>query len=92
LSSLVACYYNSIHRTSGTICIIADNDEEAIAKTPEMVKARFGPAINNALIDSPDTIRKRIAAYEASGVQELQMMFPDVLQLDSLRRFAKEFI
>jgi F420-dependent oxidoreductase-like protein len=84
--------YNSIHRTSGTICIIADSDEEAIAKTPEMVKARFGPAINNALIGSPDTIRKRIAAYEAAGVQELQMNFLDVLQMDSIRRFAQEFI
>jgi F420-dependent oxidoreductase-like protein len=84
--------YNSIHRTSGTICIIADSDEEAIAKTPEMVKARFGAAINDVLIGSPATIRKRIAAYEAAGVQELQLMFPDVLQLDTIRRFAKEFI
>lgn len=84
--------YNSIHRTTGTICIIADTDEEAIAKTPEMAKARFGPAINNALIGSPDTIRKRIAAYEAAGVQELQMNFLDVLQMDSIRRFAQEFI
>ncbi len=84
--------YNSIRRTTGTICIIADTDEEAIAKIPEMAKARLGPAINNALIGSPDTIRKRIAAYEAAGVQELQMNFLDVLQLDSIRRFAQEFI
>lgn len=84
--------YNSIHRTSGTICIIADSDEEAIAKTPEMVKVRFGPAIKDVLIGSPDTIRRRIAAYEAAGVQELQLMFPDVLQMDTLRRFAREFI
>ncbi|MDQ2886779.1 MAG: LLM class F420-dependent oxidoreductase [Chloroflexota bacterium] len=84
--------YNSIHRTSGTICIIADSDEEAIAKTPEIAKTRFGPAINNVLIGTPDTIRKRIAAYEEAGVQELQISFLDVLQLDSIRRFAKEFI
>lgn len=84
--------YESIHRTSGTLCVIADTDEEAMAKVPEMAKARFGAAINNALIGSPDTIRQRIAAYENVGVQELQLMFPDVIKLDSIRRFAKEFI
>ncbi len=84
--------YNSIRRTTGTICIIADTDEEAIAKTPELAKTRFGPAINNVLIGSPDTIRKRIAAYEAAGVQELQINFLDVLQMDSISRFAQEFI
>ncbi|HEV2661303.1 MAG TPA: LLM class F420-dependent oxidoreductase, partial [Ktedonobacteraceae bacterium] len=84
--------YNSIRRTTGTICIIADTDEKAIAKIPEMAKARLGSAINNSLIGSPDTIRKRIAAYEAAGVQELQLMFMDAVQLDSIRRFAQEFI
>jgi alkanesulfonate monooxygenase SsuD/methylene tetrahydromethanopterin reductase-like flavin-dependent oxidoreductase (luciferase family) len=45
-----------------------------------------------ALIGSPDTIRQRIAAYEAAGVQELLLLFPDAIQLDSIRRFAREFI
>ena len=84
--------YNSIHRTSGTVCIIGETDEEALAKTPEFFKARFGAAINSMLIGSIDTIRQRIAAYEAVGVQELILSFPDALQLDSIRRFAKEFI
>ncbi|WP_201372966.1 hypothetical protein [Ktedonobacter robiniae] len=39
-----------------------------------------------------ETIRKRIAAYEAAGVQELQIIFPDAVQLDSRRRFAQAFI
>jgi F420-dependent oxidoreductase-like protein len=84
--------YNSIHRTSGAVCIIGDTDEQALAKAPEFVKARFGEAINSTLIGSLDTIRKRIAAYEAAGVQELLISFPDAIQLDSIRRFAKEFI
>jgi alkanesulfonate monooxygenase SsuD/methylene tetrahydromethanopterin reductase-like flavin-dependent oxidoreductase (luciferase family) len=84
--------YNSIHRTTGAVCIIGDTDEQALAKTPEFVKARYGAAINSTLIGSLDTIRKRIAAYEAAGVQELMISFPDAIQLDSLRRFAKEFI
>jgi hypothetical protein len=30
--------------------------------------------------------------YEAVGVQELQIIFLDAAQLDSIRRFAQEFI
>ena len=48
----------------------------------------------SVLIGSPDTIRQRLAAFEAAGVQELIIGFPDSLQgkLDSLRFFAKELI
>ncbi len=84
--------YNSIHRTSGSLCVIGDTDEEAMAKIPAIAKARFGGALDTALVGSPDTIRQRIAAYEAAGVQELLLMFPDAIQGDSIRRFAKEFI
>ncbi len=49
-------------------------------------------AVPHSLIGSPETIRKRIAVYEAVGVQELLLMFPDATQLDSIRRFAREFI
>jgi F420-dependent oxidoreductase-like protein len=84
--------YNAIHRTARTVCILAESDEEAVAKTPEFVKALFGNALNSVLIGSPDTIRQRIADYEAAGVQELRLIFPDVPQLNSIRRFASEFI
>jgi F420-dependent oxidoreductase-like protein len=84
--------YNSIHRTSGTLCIIGDSDEEAVAKIPELMKGRYALAPNAVLVGTLDTIRKRIAAYEAAGVQELQIIFPDAIRLDSIRRFAKEFI
>ena len=84
--------YNSIHRTASSLCIVGDTDEQALAKVPPMAKARFGSALDSALVGSPDTIRQRIAAYEAVGVQELLLMFPDAIQGDSIRRFAKEHI
>ena len=38
----------------------------------------------------PDS--KGLTALEAASVQEMILSFPDALQLDSLRLFAKEFI
>jgi F420-dependent oxidoreductase-like protein len=89
--------YNSIHRTSATVCVIGDTDEQALAAIPERLKA-LAPAgdlssiLASSLVGSPDTIRKRIAALEEAGVQELMLMFPDATRLDSIRRFAREFI
>jgi len=82
----------SIHRTASTFCLLADTDELALEKIPAKVKEWFGEGIHSTLIGSPDTVRKRIAAYEAIGVQELLLVFPDAVQLDSIRRFANEFI
>jgi F420-dependent oxidoreductase-like protein len=82
--------YNSIHRTTMTTCAIGDTDEQAQAKIPDVIRARA--AINEALIGSPDTIRKRIAAYEEAGVQELLIRFVDPTDLVAIRRFANEFI
>jgi F420-dependent oxidoreductase-like protein len=84
--------YESIHRTSISICSIGETDEEAIAKIPASLRSRFGDRINSGLIGSPDTIRQRLAAFEEAGVQELILGFPDITTLSSLRRFAKEFI
>jgi len=81
--------YQSIHRTSGSYCILEDTDEQAQAKAPDRVRAVFG---NAALIGSPATIRKRITAYEDAGVQELLLRFSGAEQLDAIQRFAQEFI
>ncbi len=81
--------YESIYRTTGSYCIIEDTDEQAEAKLPDRVRALYG---NAALVGSPTTIRERIAAYEEAGVQELVLRFPDVLNVDPIRRFAQEFI
>lgn len=86
--------YNSIRRTTGTMCSIGDTEEQALATIPEWVRGRpqQAAALTNGLIGTPDTIRQRIAAYEAAGVQELIIRFADRTDLDVIRRFAKEFI
>jgi len=84
--------YESIHRTSTTICLIADSDEQAMALLPDERKARLGNKVTTALIGSPATIRQRLANYEEAGVQELVMRFADGTDLESIRRFAREFI
>lgn len=84
--------YESIHRTSTTFCAIGETDEEARAKIPAALQARLGERLGNALIGSPATIRQRLADFEAAGVQELIISFPDAIHLDSLRLFASEFI
>jgi alkanesulfonate monooxygenase SsuD/methylene tetrahydromethanopterin reductase-like flavin-dependent oxidoreductase (luciferase family) len=84
--------YESIHRTSSTICLLADSDEQALALLPADRKARLGNAVQTVLIGSPETIRQRLVAYEAAGVQELVLRFVDGTNLDAIHRFAKEFI
>ncbi len=85
--------YESIRRTATTFCSIADTDEQAMAKIPESIRRMFGNRVGAALIGNPDTIRQRMADFEAAGVQELIIGFPDVAtKPDSLRVFAKEFI
>lgn len=82
--------YESIHRTVTCVCAIAETGEQARAKIPTALLGR--PVTAGALIGNPETIRKRLADLEAAGVQEVILGFPDVLQLDSLRFFAREFI
>ncbi len=86
--------YESIRRTVMAFCSIAETDEEAIAKMPQALLDRFRSAnrIYSDLIGSPATIRKHLAELEAAGVQEVILAFPDVLQPDTLRLFAQEFI
>ena len=84
--------YESIHRTSSTFCLLADSDEQARALLPLDRKARLGDRVNTALIGNPETIRERLVAYEAAGVQELVLRFVDGTNLEALRRFAREFI
>src|SRR5579884_2712687 len=82
--------YESIHRTAGAFCCIDETDEKAQAKFPT---ALAGSAlVAGAMVGSPATIRQRLAELEDAGVQEVILSFPDILQLDTLRFFAREFI
>ena len=85
--------YQSIHRTAITLCLMAESDEQARALLPKEALLGFpGDVLSYGLIGSPATIRQRLAAYEAAGVQELVIGFFDSPQLDTMRRFAREFI
>ncbi|GHO98305.1 LLM class F420-dependent oxidoreductase [Reticulibacter mediterranei] len=82
--------YESIRRTLSTMVVIADTDEQAIALMPAMFQSQT--QIDMALVGTLETVRARLKAYEAAGVQELIIIFPDALQQDSIRRFAQAFI
>ncbi len=84
--------YESIHRTAVGFCSIGETDEQARAKIPPAFLDLLGHLSVTTLIGSPATIREGLAELEAAGVQELILSFPDVLQLDTLRFFAHEFI
>jgi F420-dependent oxidoreductase-like protein len=81
--------YAHIWRTVSIVfCVIADTDEQARAQVPEM----YQPYPHLGLVGSPETLRERLAAYEAAGAQELIIRFPDAAELHSILRFAREFI
>lgn len=84
--------YESIRRTVTSYCCIGETDEQARANMPQALLSLLERLDVMALIGSPATIREHLAELEAAGVQEVILSFPDVLQLDSLRFFAKEFI
>lgn len=84
--------YESIHRTVAGYCSIGETDEQAWAKVPPTLLNDFGSRFDSILIGSPDTIRKGLTTLEDAGAQEVILSFPDILQLDSLRLFAREFI
>jgi F420-dependent oxidoreductase-like protein len=88
--------YQSIHRTALTLCLIGETDEQARAQIPGWAGAVFPGDIGSyGLIGTLETIRQRLAAYEAAGVQELVIHFSDFLDsthLDAVHRFARAFI
>ena len=85
--------FHSIHRTAWTVCSIGETDEQAQAMLSGRMKALFSEDfLSSALIGSPETIRQRIATYEAADVQELVIHFSDVTHLETIRRFAREFL
>ncbi|WP_433262578.1 LLM class F420-dependent oxidoreductase [Actinosynnema sp. CS-041913] len=85
--------FDDIRRTTTTVCIIRDTDEEARAAVPPGVEFAYpGDLGGYGLVGTIDTVRDRIAAYEAAGVQELIVGFEDPTDESQVRRFAAEFI
>jgi F420-dependent oxidoreductase-like protein len=85
--------FAEITKTSTGYCIMAGTDEEARAAVPPWAPAVFpGDLGEYGLIGTMDTIRKRLAAFEAAGVDELVVGFHDALDPAAVRRVAAEFI
>lgn len=83
--------YNTIRRTVLYNCAIAESDADAWAKT-EVFRRNIpsGRIREQALVGTPDMIRKRIVEIEQAGGQELILYMPDARDLTPLRMFAKE--
>jgi F420-dependent oxidoreductase-like protein len=84
--------YAHIHRTATGFCSLGETDEQARANvSPDSLDLleRLG---ETTLIGSPATIRAGLAELEAVGVQEVILSFPDILQPETLRFFAREFL
>jgi alkanesulfonate monooxygenase SsuD/methylene tetrahydromethanopterin reductase-like flavin-dependent oxidoreductase (luciferase family) len=85
--------YDAIRRTSASVCIFGDTDEEARAALPPGSEFAFpGDLAGYGLIGTPETIRRRLAAYEAAGVQELAISFGGPDPEATLRRYAAEIM
>jgi F420-dependent oxidoreductase-like protein len=85
--------YSAIKRTASTVVIIRDSDEEARALVPPGLDFAFpGDLGAYGLIGTLETVKERIAAYEAAGVQELVLSFEDSTSAKMVRQFADMFI
>ena len=84
--------YESIKRTLLINCTIGETEEAAFEKLPASSRSQLEAIQKQALYGTPEMIRNRLAEYEAAGVQEVIIWFPDAAQLDSVRLFAKECI
>jgi alkanesulfonate monooxygenase SsuD/methylene tetrahydromethanopterin reductase-like flavin-dependent oxidoreductase (luciferase family) len=86
--------YQSIKRTVLLMCAIAETDEQAALKIGSLERDAQGQADlsqvrERALIGTPETIRRRLAAYEQAGAQEIILYMPDAATLESVRLFAR---
>lgn len=83
--------YASIRRTVLFNCAIAETDEAALVKSePFRRNVPSGRMKEQALVGTPETIRRRLVEIEQAGAQEVIVFFQDSAQLESLRLFAQE--
>jgi F420-dependent oxidoreductase-like protein len=85
--------YAAITRTVTTPCIIRDTDAEARALIPLASKFVFAGDVGAyGLVGTLDTVRRRIAAFEEAGVQELIIYFEDPASTAQVAEFARLFV
>jgi alkanesulfonate monooxygenase SsuD/methylene tetrahydromethanopterin reductase-like flavin-dependent oxidoreductase (luciferase family) len=83
--------YNTIKRTALFNCAIAETDEAAMAKAePYKRNIPSGRLREQALIGTPDAIRKRLIEIEQAGAQEIILFMQDAKDLEPIRLFARE--
>jgi F420-dependent oxidoreductase-like protein len=83
--------YHRIRRTVMFNCAIAETDEEAVAKSgPFLRNIPSGRIREQALVGTPDAIRKRLIEIEQTGAQEIMLFMPDSKDLESVKLFARE--
>jgi F420-dependent oxidoreductase-like protein len=85
--------YATINRTVTALAAIADTDEKARELVPPNLQFAYpGDVTSYGLIGTAETLEKRIAAFEAAGVQELIVNFADATGLDQVAQFAELFL
>jgi F420-dependent oxidoreductase-like protein len=85
--------YNAINRTTTTLLIMRDSDDEARAAVPPGLDFAWpGDLASYGLIGTPDTIEQRIVAYQAAGVQELVLGLENPTSVEHVRKFADMFV
>ncbi|HET7641843.1 MAG TPA: LLM class F420-dependent oxidoreductase, partial [Ktedonobacteraceae bacterium] len=83
--------YNTIKRTVLFNCAIAETDEAAMAKAASFTRnIPSGRLREQAIIGTPNTIRRRLAEIEEAGAQEIILFMPDSKDLAAVRLFAHE--
>jgi F420-dependent oxidoreductase-like protein len=82
--------YNSIRRTVLMNCTIGETEEQALEKIPASSLGQLEQLRQQALIGTPDSIRRRLEQYEEAGVQEMILWFADAAQLEAVRLFAEK--
>ncbi|GAB3733603.1 LLM class F420-dependent oxidoreductase [Amycolatopsis oliviviridis] len=85
--------YETIKRTVTTPCIIRDSAAEARALIPAASNFVFpGDLGSYGLVGTLDTVKRRIAAFEEAGVQELILYFEDPTSTRQVADFARSFV
>jgi F420-dependent oxidoreductase-like protein len=85
--------YNTIKRTALFNCAIAQTDEAAMALAGGFARnIPSGRIREQALVGSPETIRRRLKEIEQAGVQEVILYVANAKDLEPVRMFARECI
>jgi len=84
--------FGSIRKTVLMYGSLGATDEEARSRLPQWIPAVFpGELAEYGLVGTAETVRQRIAAYEAVGVDEFIISFPNVMGCEVVEEFAEEF-